>query len=330
MRILHKVFCALHPRIVYVLLFPILLFAPQLLSFIIGNRRESRYLPRLAERLPLTNNPLDDFEFINLNALEHDEVNLLFRGETLDHQEIDKSLPSFFLNATDITDCSEYKHKWLATADILALSQSIGLSSGMKPFDESNPFTKRKLPRDSALYARKTNDWGLYFVACPAYLSNPPTEPASYSPLSPVHDSVNNKLAIINNITLNDSRRSDLFNTFYEASVVEHKSAVPNIQLGSGIVVLVSLLRVARKVNIYGWDQYLCEELPSHMFGHVKALVGNRTSYLGTTITSLMNWIYAYRFMTNLSNRVKVSGRISSVLRLSWIPKRAYKIIYNC
>lgn len=291
-----------HLKLVCFLLPFVLRWKPQSLSYLVGNSCEWRYLPRDDERIGLTDNPLDDFINIPSKFLNFDEVNLIFRGQSLCHQEINKSLPTFFLNIDGKEDLDEYRVKWLATADPEIFARNMGLFN------------------DKSFYKTRSHDCGVFFVASGAVIM--PTQDLSVNHLNlpKVQSDILRSLAGSN---------IDLIAGDFDCSVVIHRSRLKNIQLGSGVAVLVALLSISKNINIYGWDQYCCDELPGNYYSQVKCLGEKKDLALSNVITSLLNWIYAYRIMEHYSDRVEVNGRISAVKGSDWIPNYAYKVLYK-
>lgn len=275
---------------------------PEILSFIIGNKSESRYLPRSDERLELTDDPLDDFYCIPANHLCFDEVNLVFRGKSLDHRKIDKSMPTFFVNLSGKNDFCEYKLKWLATSDLRIFARNMGVSE------------------NQGFYKKKSDHWSVHFTAGYRYLEGVDDFSASSVSLSEGQSGIYKALA---------SRNIDIPNDAFDCSIVIHRSLVKNLQLGSGVYTVIALLAVSHKINIYGWDQYCDSELPRTYYAQVRSLCKKKNLSKGNVITSLTNWIYAYRIMECYSDRVTIDGQISAVKDFEWIPKRAYSILYK-
>lgn len=317
------------PSVFYFLLGPLIILAPQLLAVLIGNKGRNRYLPRVEERLVLTPNPMDDFIVVPFTGKSFDEVNIILRGQSLDLEEVNKELPSFFVNATDLTGLETFKNKWLATGDIVVLSQILGLSTDYEPFGDSTPFHRLEIPlRDSAPYALKTGNWRVYFAPGPSYIGSLYGCVENDYQWIPVRERIAQELADINHLS-NQSDLLELNELDYDCSLVIHKSGLTNIQLGSALGLIIALLHSSKKVNIYGWDQYMSDKIPSDFYNQIKVLAGNRSRYIGTTITCLVNWIYAFRLLESLGDKLSVSGNISTVVNLDWLPKRAYRILYK-
>lgn len=285
------------------LLLPFILrWNPEILSFIIGNKSESRYLPRNDERIELTDDPLDDFDCMPANSLCFNEVNLIFRGGSLDHRKINKGLPTFFLNPSVNDNFCEYKIKWLATSDLKIFARNMGVSE------------------EPAVYKKKSDHCGVHFTAGYGCLDEAHDFPASSVFFSEAHSGIYKALA---------RRNIHIPNDAFDCSIVIHRSLVKNLQLGSGVYTVIALLAVSHKINIYGWDQYCDSELPGTYYAQVRSLCKKKNLSKGNVITSLINWIYAYRIMECYSDRVTIDGQISAVKDFGWIPKRAYSILYK-
>jgi len=102
--------------------------APWSLSFFVGNRSKYRQLPRYSERIPLSEDCMDDFLFVDFDFACFDEVNLVMRGEGVDHSSINKELPTFFLNIKNIDFTNHYSNYYLMTSDLQVLARYLGWS----------------------------------------------------------------------------------------------------------------------------------------------------------------------------------------------------------
>ncbi len=299
MKIIGDIF---HLRLVCFFLPFILRWFPSSLTLIIGDKSESRYLPRSNERIELTDDPLDDFVCVPISPLRFEEVNLIFRGDSLDQRDIDKSLPTFFLNIDCKNNFDEYKKKWLASGDLMIFARNMGLSE------------------EPSFYRERSEGWKVFYISGYAGTAEYAGSTFSTIGLSQVYNGLADGLA-----KMNIKHPTEGF----DCSFVTHRSMVTNLKLGSGIGMLVSLLTISERVNVYGWDQYCQEEWPSTYIRQIKILCTKKHLQMANVITSLINWIYAYRFIDKHSDRVKVNGRILMVSNFNWIPRSAFKVLYK-
>ena len=108
---------------------------PSNLGFFVGSDainldfKHHRLLPKLNYRLPYSKSMLDDFTVINVNAPIFSEVNVVFRGEVM-IGEVNKEIPTLFLNPKDLTVVEGYKDVYLITADLGIFASFLGHKNG--------------------------------------------------------------------------------------------------------------------------------------------------------------------------------------------------------
>lgn len=97
-------------------------------------------------------------------------------------------------------------------------------------------------------------------------------------------------------LKLRDSIKDLFSNSKNRRIVVSHSTNFPPPQM-SGVLCMAALCKLAKKVNIFGWDQYLEFEPAEH--GYWKTLFGlipNGVPLPGRVEQALWNYHYAYRF----------------------------------
>ena len=288
----------MHLRLVQKTFPEILLIAPYTLSYLLAICPSGRQLPRINERIYRTEDLLDDFDWIDSGFDRFEEVNIVMRGCSLNTDEINKHLPTFFLNPKERADPRIFPDIYYLTADNAILRSLIGDSSD-----------------DGYISASKSEQ--ICFIATTAHCSK--------SLLRSKRCSVT---TLKSNIEENVSKMDLPSGRFRLIGSVLHLSRVPNLQLGSGLVAVIALLNVSKKVNIYGWDQYLGSEITGTCRNQIMTLSEKSTS-INQIATSLVNYIYAYRIINQKWSRVKVSGLICSASRCDWIQRKAFQVIYK-
>ena len=123
------------------------------------------------------------------------------------------------------------------------------------------------------------------------------------------------------------SRVTHKFTKEFASVIVFHKSGIPHIRLGSGVAVLIALMHCSKKVNVFGWDQYMQTKVPKNIFGQTKLLWPMRSFTFFSTC--IINWIYAYRILNEKSDYVNIEGMIKEVKNIDWIQKKAFHVLYK-
>ena len=259
-------------------------------------------LPKKKNRINYSNDLLKDFIFYELDRpYKLNEINLVMRGESLDIGLIDKSLPTFFLNPTEGDEYPEFSNRWLATADDNALRTYLG------------QYREKDWPG-----YKVRDDENIFFVYTNRYMLE----------MEPNIEKWNTSYVDIEKLRRNfKSKVLDDLSSNYYSSALLHKSGIPNIKLGSGVAVLVSLMMYAKKINVYGWDQYMTKDIPKKFNSQVK-LLWPMDSFAFFS-TCIINWIYAYRILNEQGDKVKIHGRVEMLKHVKWIQKKAFFVLYK-
>lgn len=274
---------------------------PWSLSFFVGNRSQYRRLPRTNERISPSDCCLNDFLFFDFQFTKFDEVNLVLRGSSLDHRKINKQLPTFFVNVQDVSLVGAYANYYLLTGDLRVLARHLGWHG----FDH---------------YAEGGGRHKVCYVAGMDDLVEINTHSSKFTQ-SDIVKKIKSRLE--------QNRMDVLFTNFQVMGGIKNRFGIRNFQIGSGLAALVALLNLSNKVNVYGWDQYLDNDPPPDYAGQVKCLCQKKNLVMSNIITSLINWIYAFRVLKELPQRVTIDGYIVNVKEFCWIPVFGYPVIYK-
>ena len=246
------------------------------------------------QRIDKTNNILNDFIMYDLPNIKFEEINILINGESLNNtkKEIDFNLPTFQINFFEIIN-DNYSPIFI-TADGYYFEKFKNLNY---PYFYISPGIKKNneiVPKIKKEY-NKTN---FRSFEC------------NYE-----HE-IKNKLEIIYK--------------HKENLLCHHKSNCENLQLGSALTCILFLSKISKKINIFGWDQYLKRPLTFNTFLHYKALFGSANNYrfdiYACFATAIFNFYYSSRL--NKEN-VNIKSFISSIHVNNSILKKIEKIIYN-
>ena len=195
------------------LITPLLIIAsPELLSWLSHFNGRLRRLPSFSERINKKDNPIDEFFIYSERAIEFDEINVVIRDGNLN--ELNKSIPTFFINS--YKNQNDFNNKYYTTSDRLIFKAMMG-----KP---ENDFLKRFNYND-------TNKKFFYIM-----------------PLGPLITNLNYKQSITQE-NINDIKKKLGYDYNYNLIICAHSYKGFNIQIGSGILTLVALLKISKNVR---------------------------------------------------------------------------------
>ena len=97
---------------------------------------------------------------------------------------------------------------------------------------------------------------------------------------------------------------------------VEHKSGIRGLQGGTGLSSIVLLNSIAKKLNVYGWDSYLNNDIGSmttfEYLSYLKSAPnGFFHRYILLITEKVLNFIYAYRI--SICEHINIYSYLSSV-----------------
>lgn len=277
----------------------ILLF-PSYISTFLDFGRQNRRLPKRNERITKKDNVLDEFDFFNFDTPQFEEVNIVMRGSL--EKINDPHLPTFFINSYK-TIPVQFTNVFSVTADRLIFKAMMG--------DPENDF-----------YKRFTQNYKKIYVMPLINLVNKLKESNSY---------IENKPKQFREIIEKHKQDIDYKGEFNSVLCV-HPFKGANIQVGSGILSVIAMLKLSKKVNIYGWDAFLDDEFPRGFWSQTMKLWSDFEEFHpGSRFAAIvLNWIYAYRLINEFdSTRLTVHGRVNEVAKLRWIKKYLFKVIYK-
>ena len=279
----------------------LLILSPELLSWLTHFNSKFRRLPSLKDRIPKKTNPLDEFIFSSECDQKFDEVNIVMRGDYL--EQLNTNIPTFFINTYEPK--KNYPNRYYATTDRLMFKAMMG--------DPENKF----------LECFNYDDPEKFFYY--------------FMPIGPLVESLDlDKTKFNNESTLkkiNSIKKSLNYNNDYTLCVCSHKYKGYNIQIGSGIMSVISLLHLSKKVNVYGWDAFLDNDLPNSYYKQTLKLWSDFSDFQPISRFSaiVLNWVYAHRLINYFSstNRLIVHGKVNEVSKLYWVEKYLYKMTYK-
>ena len=131
---------------------------------------------------------------------------------------------------------------------------------------------------------------------------------------------------------LKDLKNSIGKNLNFKLCVCSHRFKGYNIQIGSGILSIISLLHLSKKVNVYGWDGFLSYNFPNSFYRQSYKLWSPFSDFhpISRFSAIVFNWIYAHRLINYFkSDRLFVHGQLNHITKLKWVEKYLYKMIYK-
>ena len=285
------------------ILMPLLiLFFPSYISTFLDLSRRNRRLPKKNERITKKDNVLDEFDFFNFDTPHFEEINIVMRGEP--NRIKDASLPTFFVNSYKPLS-SKFINPYCVTSDRLIFKAMMG-----KP---ENEFYKR--------FTLNNKHKKLYVMPLITLVSKLKKNNYSAKEYSKKFEELVQKY------------KKDIgFDGKYNSLICIHPFKGTNIQIGSGILCVIAMLKISKKVNVYGWDAFLNDDFPKGFWSQTMKLWSNFNEFHpGSRFAAIvLNWIYAYRLINEFdSKRLTVNGNVRKISKLDWVEKYLFKIIYK-
>lgn len=278
----------------------LIIMSPSFLSWLTHFNSNLRRFPTFKDRIKKTKNPLDEFIFYSESNKRFDEVNMVMRGQY--SEKINKELPTFFININQPQ--KDFPIRYYSSSDRLKFKAMMG--------------DPERIEDQCLDYDDKEKKF-YYFIAISPLIEKLNLNKENLSP-----DFVARKITELKKI-LN-------FKPDYKLCVCCHKFNGLNIQVGSGILALISILNISKKVNVYGWDSFLNEDLKNSFFQQTFKLWSPFKDHqpVSRFAANVFNWIYAHRLINYFTtDRLIVHGRVRKVANLEWIEKRLYKMVYK-
>ena len=288
-------------KLIYFLLPLIIKFFPNYLYCFIGsNKKKFRYLPNFKERILKTNNFLNDFVFNDFGFGKFSEVNLIMRGKSFNNSNINKELPTFFINPTNVEIIKGYKNYWIVTSDYNILARNLGLSGNLN-------------------YIFEKDKHRICFLISDTNLSNTLLDDQAMNKSNLVKDEIKKLIS--------KGKKINSLN-FELLGGVSNKFGLNQFQTGSGLCSLISLLNISDKVNVYGWDQYLDKKPLSNFLGQIKCLY-DKKSTTGRIATNIVNCHYMHRAIRENKLNIKIEGYLKYIALSGWVPIKLSPIFYK-
>jgi len=258
-------------------------------------------LPRKNERMKKTNNVLDDLVIIDDDGFHADEVNLIIRGKSFDLERSNIRENVYFLNGTmsnNIQNVLDENPNNYATKRVL------------RPFAFPSTYVGSN-GRDAKIYME--NNVPIIFIDRVMNIDG------ELIRLSDYPEDIENYC----------SNRNDSF--FIQ---VYHRSRCSTIRPGSGIVAILTLSQLSKKLNIFGWDFYM-DSSPKHL-NHRQALKNLHVNEWDKLTArhfemAVMQWLYAYRLqeLKQELKHVTVNGYLKDVSYHSRLVNKISRIYYK-
>lgn len=277
----------------------IIKLTPSFISLLMDAGLKIRRLPLPWERIVKESSVFSDFCIEKKGSINFSEVNIIFRGDVGKNLCINKNLPTIFINPKNEIP-SDYKNVWLGTSD-------------------RNVFAVMNQDKDLAYgeqFQVKKHQQKLIFFA---------SNMRHKEPWNTKKISKNEKLRVEKllgqNLNINE--------IFY----VKTRFGLKNIQIGSGILAVLCLLKTCQKVNVYGWDAFIGDSF-GESFQEQTANLWNTESWVNdyTRFSAIVfNWIYANRLYEEFkdSKKLQISGRVTETFDKPWIKKYLFSVIYK-
>ena len=269
-------------------------YSPQNATYASGGRFK---FPRKYERMRKTNNVLDDIVIINDGGFHTDEVNLIVRGKSFDFERSNIQENVYLLNEALPRDSKQH---------------------GENPKKYFNKRVVLRPLKSPATYVSADHDYAAWYMDNHVPLIF--FEQVIRIDGDFIGSSDSSAWGFIKKVEKYCSDRSDsFFIQFY------HKTKCSTIGTGSGIIAALTLAKLAKKLNIFGWD-FRMESSPKYL-NHKQALKALYNKELDEKMSlthfekALTHWLFASRLKE--LDHVNIHGYLNDV---SCHPKLISKI----
>jgi len=253
-------------------------------------------LPAPKERIEKTENPLDDWVVVDDGGIDVDSVNIIMRGKSFNLHDFQYSGRVYAVNAMVLKDPKKQKDE----------IRHYGDSRGLWEFDFPVVYTCGAI--ENLKEAMEKNLPILYVNRLI------PHQNGNFVDVLP---------EVQKRISEYCSGRSDS-----HIITMHHKSKCPTIRPGSGLITVVALAKLAKQVNVYGWDFYLEESVKTTTYLQMLALLVNSRVHKYVFLEmGVIHWLYASR-LKKLPH-VKIQGQLNDVDHHQKIIKNIEKILYR-
>ena len=291
-----------------ILLLVVFHFRPEWLYrlYPIRDRSLSDYVVNKHERLEKGSCFLDDFLFYSNRDQLFDEINIVMRGHSFEEGiDMDRSLPTFLVNWHKPD--AQYKCSMGITADPVIYNNM--LAAGISPI--------------------------LWLEVGPSVSLNPDRYKEFLSTVG-INESLSQKNIKARQSNTNSSLATSRLESIRKQLVLSRKNMSPQLSLGSGLVAVIGLSRIAGIINIYGWDQYIDSPLDRKSYLGVLWTLGgtptgnawwNWSSVFKIFCSQLLAWNYAVEMTRD--DRFRLFSHLSEAHKHTSITKRVHKFIYK-
>lgn len=323
--ILEKVF-----RLISLLMFDL---CPQYLYLIYGKA----LFPK-NERWKKSDNPEDEWIYKD-NKIILNEINILCRGTSIKKysKKINKRIPTFFVN---YDDDPRFNFPGLNLKKFLH-SNFIGISS-----DESiqiDNFRSGIYPSMVYRWGKQKNNKVLWYRKRDSYPNISYLKKINNRPLTRYLRKINNifpeRLMDVYKIYEKKKLKIDkkikrITNLINEKAIV-HSKNYDGKYWGAALIIIFLLGSSAKKINIYGWDQYLKKDIDKYDY---KELIKSMTLQGGLALgpygdkckgifsEAILNFHYADRLIKQ--KKYKIFSRLSKVHKQKKILKKIEKVLF--
>ena len=128
-----------------------------------------------------------------------------------------------------------------------------------------------------------------------------------------------------------DNLLKDRRNKFIFMTNKLNRNGSTNANPGSGITLVLALLKVYEKVNVYGLDLYQTKEIHKQSFFYALLSLSRHFKPIIYQENHMENLIYQYIYLSKILNdkNVKIKGFVSKINLQKKLIKNLKKIIYK-
>jgi hypothetical protein len=297
-------------------------WCPQYLYLIYGKK----LFPK-KERWKKKENPENEWIYKNKKIILN-EINILCRGESLKKysKKINKTIPTFFVNYSDNPvlnypglDLNIFRHSNFISVALNESKQIENFKVGIYP---SIICRVGKQKNNKVLWDAKRESYPN--IGYLKKINNVPPE------------KINNVLKIYKKKKLKIDKKIKRITKLINEKGVVHSKNYEGKSWGAALVIIFLCGASAKKVNIYGWDQYLKKDIDKYDYRElIKAMMSQGGIAQGpygdmckaVFSETILNFHYADRLIKQ--KKYKVFSRLTKIKKQKRILKKINKILFE-
>ena len=245
----------------------------------------------------------EDFDFLYSGEYLFEEINVVMRGKSFNSSApIDESLLSFLVNWQQVDSRFSLGIGITADSEVYKEMQILGISPLLMVNPDFNPLQEDEVSINTSF-------------------------PTANSEIEP------GKIEKFKHTQFSQFLSEDKLEQLQRCLVFSRKLKAPQLSMGSGLCVIMALSRVAKNINIYGWDEYINESIEDRSHLRVLWSLGGNQSLRSPIAlfkkfcSQLLVWNYVNMLINE--KRFKISSHLSNTGKHPAITNRVHRFIYK-